>query len=226
MRVAHMSRDEVMERLEQLGWEPGANVAYMLLEKKSILHELEENVTKSQMNDNPNVCAGLSQKNKTELRDVCKAFGIPLSGHETKPQLTTKIKEVQAEREPLRQTTLDFGRHRGKMHKRVCAHDKQHCEWMVLTVMEDGATVSPQLKQFASHVEQSRELTTTEVAQSNNEAGPGGRTGRLYETSGTSASDAFHNGRRQQSPVQLEDDECAATSDAAEEWKTTLHGRG
>ena len=91
------------ERPEQLGWDPAANVAHTLLEKKSILHELEEKVTKSEMNDNPNVCAGLSQKNKTELRDVCKALRIPLSGHETKPQLTLKINEVQAEREPLRQ---------------------------------------------------------------------------------------------------------------------------
>ena len=41
-----MSRDEVMERLEQLVWEPAANVAYTLLEKQSILHELEEKVTK------------------------------------------------------------------------------------------------------------------------------------------------------------------------------------
>ena len=71
-------------------------MAYTLLEKKTILHELEEKVAKSEMNDNPNVRAGLSEKNKTELRDVCKALSIPLSGHETKPQLTRKIKEVQA----------------------------------------------------------------------------------------------------------------------------------
>ena len=50
---------------------------------------------------------GLSQKNKTELRDLCKALSIPLSGHETKPQLARKIKEVQAEREPLRRASLD-----------------------------------------------------------------------------------------------------------------------
>ena len=39
------------------------------------------------------------------------------------------------------------------------------------------------------NVSQGDELTTTEVAQSNNEAGPRGRTGRPDETSGTSASD-------------------------------------
>ena len=155
MRVAHMSRDEVMDRLVQLGWEPTANVVYTLLEKKSILHELEEKMTKSEMNDNTNVCVGLSQKNKTELRDVCKVLSIPLSGRETKPQLTRKIKEVQAEREPLRQATLDFGRHRGKTYEWVCAHDKQYCEWAVMTIGEEGATASPQLKKFATYVEQS-----------------------------------------------------------------------
>ena len=90
-----------------------------LLEKKSILLELEEKVTKSEMNDNSKTCASLSQKNKTALRDVWKALSIPLSGHETEPQLTRKINEVQAEREPLRQATLDFGRHRGKTYEWV-----------------------------------------------------------------------------------------------------------
>ena len=140
------------ERPEQLGCEPAANVAHTLLEKKSILHELEEKVTKSEMNDNPNVCAGLSQKNKTELRDMCKALRIPLSGHETKPQLTTKMNEVRALRQANRalQTTT-----REDVRVGVCAHDTQYCEWAVLTVVEDGATASPQPKKFASHVQRS-----------------------------------------------------------------------
>ena len=74
-----MSRDEMMERLERLGWEPAANVECTLLEKKSILHELEEKVTKTETSDNPNVCAVLNPKNKTELREVCKA--LSLLGH-------------------------------------------------------------------------------------------------------------------------------------------------
>ena len=45
VRIAHMSRDEVMARLEQLGWEPAANVEHTHLEKQSILYELEEKVT-------------------------------------------------------------------------------------------------------------------------------------------------------------------------------------
>ena len=75
---------------------------------------------------------------------VRKALSFPLSGHGMKPQLTRKIKEVQAERQPLRQVTLDFGRHREKAHEWVCANDKQYCEWAVLTVVEDGAPASPQ----------------------------------------------------------------------------------
>ena len=55
MRITHISRDEGVERREQLGWGLAANVAYTLFEKKSILHELEEKVTKSEMNDNPKV---------------------------------------------------------------------------------------------------------------------------------------------------------------------------
>ena len=115
VRIAHMSRDEVMDGLEQLGWEPVANVAYTLQKKKGILHELVEMTTKTEMNGSTNVCAGLSQKNKTELGDLCKTLSIP-SGHETEPLLTRKIKEVLAERQPLRQATLDSRRHRRKTY--------------------------------------------------------------------------------------------------------------
>ena len=40
-----------------LRWETAANIAYPLLDKKSILHELEEKMTKADMNDSMNVCA-------------------------------------------------------------------------------------------------------------------------------------------------------------------------
>ena len=62
----------------------------------------------------------LEPKEQDKLREVCKALSFPLSGHETKPQLTRKIKEVQAEREALRQATLDLGRDRGKTYEWVC----------------------------------------------------------------------------------------------------------
>ena len=58
---------------------------------------------------------------------------------------------------------------------------------------------------LTGNVSEGDELTTTNAAQSNHEVGPRGRNGRLGETSGTSASGGC--GRRQRSPVQLEDDE-------------------
>ena len=82
VRIARVSRDEVMDRLEQLGWEPAGNVAHTLIEKKSILHELDS-------------WASLSQQNKTELGDVWKSLSIPLSGCETKPQLTRKTRRYK-----------------------------------------------------------------------------------------------------------------------------------
>ena len=147
------------------------------------------------MNDNPNVCAGLSQKNNSELRDVCKALSIPLSGHETKPQLTVKIKDVQTEREPPRQATLDFGRLRGKTYEWVCPRQ---------TVLRVGGADSRGARcnnvatakevrvargTVTKTVSEGDELTATEVAVSNNDAGPRGRTSRLDETSETHASD-------------------------------------
>ena len=70
------------------------------------------------------------------------------------------------------------------------------CEWAVLTVVEDGATASPQLLKFPLHVEQSLG-TSPRVTSSprrklhskNNEVWPRGRTARPGETSGTCASD-------------------------------------
>ena len=60
----------------------------------------------SEVNENSNCCVSLSQKNETELRDSYKSLNIRLSGHETQPQLTKKIKEMQAERETSRQAIL------------------------------------------------------------------------------------------------------------------------
>ena len=108
VRTVHMSRAEVKERLEQLGWTSAVDVSCTRLEKKS-MHELEKKMKKAGMNDNSNARSGLSQKHKTEPKDLCKSRSIPVSGHETKPKLTRKIKETQAQREPLRQEILDFG---------------------------------------------------------------------------------------------------------------------
>ena len=153
---------------------------------------------------------------------MCKTLRIPLSGHQTKPQLTRKIKEVQAEREPLRQETLDFGRHRGKTYEWVRTHDQLCCEWAVLTVVEEGATASPQLKKFATHVEQS-------LVHLDERCTIKQRSWSQRKNSQTSRNEWniykrwFDKRRLQRSPmrpVQQEDDEWAATSDVTEEWKT------
>ena len=100
------------------------------------------------------------------------------------------------------------------------------CEWVVLTVVEDGATASPQLKKFASHVEQSRRASPrvtssprrTKLDPEEELADMTKRVEHLHAM-------VRHNGRRQRNPVRPEENERAATNDAAEEWKTTLHGR-
>ena len=66
-------------------------------------------------------------KDKTALRDLCMSLKIPLSGHETKLQLTKKIKEMQGEREPSRQAILNFGRHQGRTFEWVWS--RQTASW-------------------------------------------------------------------------------------------------
>ena len=194
MTLAQMSRDEVMERLGQLGWKPAANVAYTHLEKRSTLHGLEEKVTKPEKNDNPNVCAGLSQKNKTELRDVCKVLSIPLSGHKTKPQLTRSKRYKQSEnhvdRQPwiLDDTEEDVrvGVCPRQTILRVGGLDTRGGRCYSVATAEEVRVARGAV---TGNVYEGDEFTTTVVAQSTNEVGPRGRTGRPDETSGTSASD-------------------------------------
>ena len=66
----------------------------------------------SEVNANSNCCVGLSQKNKTELRDSYKSLNIRLSGHETQPQLTRKIKDKSRARAvATSHRVLNLGRH-------------------------------------------------------------------------------------------------------------------
>ena len=76
-----------------------------------------------------------------------------VTGNETKPQQTRKIKETKAQREPPSKEVPDFGRHRDNIYEWVCTHDKQYCVWAVITVGEQEATASPQLRRFAAHAE-------------------------------------------------------------------------
>ena len=193
--VTITSQDGVHER-EQLGWELAANVAYTLLEKKSILHELDEKVTKSEMNDNPNVS---KEQDRVERRVQDAQHSVV--GHETKPQLTMKINEVQAERETTttgkpctsddtegrrtsgcvcpRQTVLRVGgagSRGGRRHSVPTAEE----------VCVARATVT-------GNVSEGDELSTTKAAESNNEVGPRGRTGickRWFDNGMTGKSSA------------------------------------
>ena len=65
---------KIMDRLQHMG-----HVARFLFDTTSMLHEFEENVTKSKINHNLNGSACLSQEDMTELRTVCKALRISLT---------------------------------------------------------------------------------------------------------------------------------------------------
>ena len=49
----------------------------------------------------------LTLRNTAELRELCESPEIHLKGNETKHQLTSKIKELRAQREPKREETMD-----------------------------------------------------------------------------------------------------------------------
>ena len=154
---------------------------------------------------------------------------IPSSGYETKSHLTRKIKEVQSEREPLRQAILDFGRHREKTYAWVCANDNLFHEWVVLTFVDDGgyrvasAEVRGTLGTVTGNVCEGGELTTPNAAQAGNERNDAdGASGRIGRPGETSASDWFDNGRRRRSRVQLEHADCAASSTATERVESNL----
>ena len=83
-------------------------------------HELEEKMTKSEMKRMRRL------ESKEQDRAERRVKGAQHSVVGTQDETTAgKIKEVQAEREPLRQAILDFGRHRGKTYEWVYAHDEQ-----------------------------------------------------------------------------------------------------
>ena len=95
-----MKLDEVNALLAELGWRPDPAYKLTVLEKKSILREMLEKLphvdlgTGKQQNGHRN----LSKQNKEELNQMCVELRIHLTGNETKPQLTRKIKEKQTPR--------------------------------------------------------------------------------------------------------------------------------
>ena len=152
-----MRLEEVDAKLQELGWKPDDGVKLTLLEKRSVLRELlEKNKDPGhQQNGHRN----LAKKNKEELRRICMELQIHLTGNETKPQLTRKIKEKQMSTETLADDTLaDFGKYRGQTYEWIWSHDLSYCLWVTDTVVEEGDKCSPSLKRLAEYIENRRQL--------------------------------------------------------------------
>ena len=155
-----MMKQEVVDQLlEEMGWKPEGGVKLTLLEKKSVLRELFEKLPV--VNQVPSGHRNLARKNNEELKQVCTELQIPLTGNETKPQLTRKIKEKQTPTpEVLKDDMLaDFGKHRGRTYEWIWSHDQGYCLWVTDTVVEEGDKCSPSLKRLAEYVENRRQQT-------------------------------------------------------------------
>ena len=160
-----MKLEEVNARLQELGWKPDPGVKLTLLEKKSALRELLE-----QSQDPGHRQKGyrsLAKMTKEELRQICMELQIHLTGNETKPQLTCKIKEKQAPPpEVLADDTLaDFGKYRGRTYEWFWSHDPSYCLWVTDTVVEEGDKCSPSLKRLAEYIENRRQMQTRAASE-------------------------------------------------------------
>ena len=132
-----------------------------LLEKKSVLRELIEN--NQDKGKQQGVYGHLSKKNKEELKQICLGLHIHLTGNETKPQMTRKIKEKivieqMSTTEVLADDTLaGFGKYRGKTYEWIWSNDQSYCLWATDTVVEEGGKCSPYLKRLAEYIENRRQ---------------------------------------------------------------------
>ena len=157
--ISVMRLEEVEARLQELGWKSDAGIKLTLLEKKSVLRELIE---KSQDKDKPQGAHNsLARKNKEELRQTCVELNIYLTGNETKPQITRKIKEKlkwTSTSEVLTDDTLaNFGKYRGRTHEWIWNNDRDYCLWVTDTYVEEGDKCSPFLKKLAEYIESRRQ---------------------------------------------------------------------
>ena len=85
---------------------------------------------------------------------------IPLTGNETKPQLTRKIKEKQLPEVLADDTLVDFGRYRGRTHEWIWSNDLSYCHWVTDTVVEEGDKCSISLKMLAEYIDNRRQQET------------------------------------------------------------------
>ena len=198
-----MSRDEAMDRLEQLGWEPVAIVAYTLLEKKSILHELEEKMN--------------------EVRDERQYECLLRPGSEEQDRAERLVQDAQHSVVETRYETTADQEDQGGTSRATTTTTGNTGLWMTpgkdvrvglrprQTVLRMGSDSRRGVPQVATagevrdargtvigNVAEGGEFTSKKVAQSDNERW-------------------FDHGKRQRSPVQREDDERAATISAEEE---------
>ena len=156
--IAMMTLEQVDLRLQELGWKPSPGVKLTLLEKKSVLRELLEELPVVHHTPSKGGHRNLAKKTKEELKQICMELQIPLTGNETKPQLTRKIKEKQTPTpEVLADDTIaDFGKYRGRTYEWIWSHDLSYCLWATDTVVEEGGRCSTSLKRLAEYIENRR----------------------------------------------------------------------
>ena len=172
--IAMMTLEQVELRLQELGWKPNQGVKLTLLEKKSVLRELLEKLPVAhQTPDKQSGHRNLAKKNKEELKQICLELQIPLTGNETKPQLTRKLKEKQTPTpEVLADDTIaDFGKYRGRTYEWIWNNDRSYCLWATDTVVEEGGRCSTSLKRLAEYIE-NRRLAAPGGASASTSAAP------------------------------------------------------
>ena len=88
---------------------------------------------------------------------------IHLTGNETKPQMTRKIKEQQVPPPEVLadDTPADFGKYRGRTYEWIWSHDLGYCLWATDTVVEEGDKCSPSLRRLAEYIDNRRQAQGT-----------------------------------------------------------------
>ena len=167
--ISVMPLEEVDAKLQELGWKPDAGMKLTLLEKKSVLRELiEKNPDNGKQQG---IYGNLSKKNKEELKQICVGLQIHLTGNETKPHMTRKIKDkVVLEQMPTPEvltdyTLADFGKYRGKTYEWIWNSDQSYCLWVTDTVVEEGDKCSRSLKKLAEYIESRRQPQLRAVSE-------------------------------------------------------------
>ena len=152
-----MKLDEVNALLAELGWRPDPTCKLTVSEKKRVLREMLEKLPHVDLGagKQQNGHRNLSKENKEELKQMCVDLRIPLTGNETKPQLTLKIKGKQTPPRvaPADETLADFGKYRGRTYEWIWDNDMSYCLWATDTVIEEGEKCSPALKMLAEYIE-------------------------------------------------------------------------